>query len=112
MKLVENVKKMRINARSACIAVFAAVQAAPLCAQQSVLMPNQLSTLTEEIYKAFTGDVAKFILIFCLCGCAIAYGFNKDNDKLKKGIIAIGVAAVVLMIAQGTVGYVMSVMAP
>jgi len=76
------------------------IAAAPLFAQT---IPAGLTTLSENIRDAFTSDIVKIILVCCLAGCGVAYGFNKDNEKMKRNIIAIAVAIAIVMGAQGIV---------
>ncbi|MDR1211814.1 MAG: TrbC/VirB2 family protein, partial [Spirochaetaceae bacterium] len=59
-----------------------------------------MSNLMESVLEIFTGTFVKTILIVCLCGCAIAYGFNKDNEKMKRNALAIGVATAILCTAS------------
>ncbi|MDR2767331.1 MAG: TrbC/VirB2 family protein [Treponema sp.] len=67
------------------------------------LMPAGMTSLAESILEIFTGDFVKIILAIFLCGSAIAYGFNKDNEKIKRNAIAIGVAAAILIAASSIV---------
>jgi type IV secretory pathway VirB2 component (pilin) len=69
--------------------------AAPLFATD--LVPAGLTNMTTEIIGIFTGGIVKAILICCLAGCAVAYAFNKDNEKMKRNIIAIGIAIVIII---------------
>jgi len=73
--------------------------AAPLFAQGEI-MPQGMTTLVENIMKIFTGNFVRVIMIICLAGCAVAYGFNKDNEKMKRNIIAIGIAIGIIVGAQ------------
>jgi type IV secretory pathway VirB2 component (pilin) len=61
------------------------------------IMPAGMTNLMDSIVAIFTSGFVKAILIACLCGCAIAYGFNKDNEKMKRNIIAIGIAIAILV---------------
>jgi len=76
--------------------------ALPLFAQGrgNDIMPPGMTNLMESILAVFTGGFVKSFLIICLCGCAVAYGFNKDNEKMKRNIIAIGVAIGLLVCAS------------
>jgi len=69
--------------------------AAPLFAQADI-MPAGMTSLMQSILAVFTGPFVQTILTICFCGCAVAYGFNKDNEKMKRNIIAIGVAIGIL----------------
>jgi len=70
--------------------------AAPLFAQADIVPPGLTSVMT-SVRNVFTGPIVKIILTCCLAGCAIAYGFNKDNEKMKRNIIAIAVAIVIIV---------------
>jgi uncharacterized membrane protein len=82
--------------------LFAA--AFPLFAQGSNIIPPGMSNLMDDIVNVFTSGFVKSILIICLAGCALAYGFNKDNEKIKRNVIAIGVAIGILASASFIVG--------
>jgi type IV secretory pathway VirB2 component (pilin) len=79
--------------------------AAPLFAD---IMPPGMTTLADNVVAIFTGKFVRAILICCLAGCAVAYGFNKDNEKMKRNIIAIGVAIGILVAAASIVDAVWS----
>jgi hypothetical protein len=83
-------------------AVLAPVSALPLFAQGE-LLPSGMTTLMTSLLEIFIGDFVQGILVICLCGCAVAYGFNKDNEKMKRNIIAIGVALAILAAASNIV---------
>jgi len=68
------------------------------------IMPKGLVSLGDSIMEVFTGGLIKTIMICCLAGCAVAYGFNKDNEKMKRNIIAIGIAIAIIVGAQWIVG--------
>jgi hypothetical protein len=79
----------------------------PLFAQ----MPQGLGgmqSLADTILGIFTGDFIKVILAIFLCGSAVAYAFNKDNEKIKRNCIAIGIATAILITASSIVGAVMA----
>lgn len=82
--------------------------AAPMFAQGGDIMPQGMNSLAESVQEIFTGNIMRIILICCLCGCAIAYGFNKDNEKMKRNCIAIGIATGVLIAAQSIVEAIMN----
>jgi hypothetical protein len=79
-----------------------AAAASPLFAQND-LLPSGLNDLAGKVQEIFTGKIVRVILICCLAGCAVAYGFNKDNEKMKRNIIAIAVAIAILVAAQSIV---------
>lgn len=68
------------------------------------VLPPGLKTLSDDILEVFTGPFVKTILVIAACGCAVGYGFNKDNDKMKKNLLAIGVATAILATASFIVG--------
>jgi type IV secretory pathway VirB2 component (pilin) len=68
------------------------------------IVPAGMTTLMDSILAVFTGPLVKTILILCLVGCAIAYGFNKDNEKMKRNVIAIAIAIGVVVGATTIVG--------
>jgi len=76
--------------------------AMPMFAQD--IMPSGMQNLVDSILKIFIGDFVRAIMVICLAGCAVAYGFNKDNEKMKRNIIAIGVAIAIIVAAQSIVG--------
>jgi type IV secretory pathway VirB2 component (pilin) len=84
------------------LALFYLLGAASAFAQD--ILPGGMSTLMDNILGVFTGDFVKTILIIFLCGTAVAYGFNKDNEKMKRNCIAIGIAIAILIGASAIVG--------
>ena len=75
----------------------------PLFAQDAIAQLNSTAT---TILGHFQSPFVKAILAIFLCGSAIAYAFNKDNEKIKRGAIAVGIAAIIVMGASGIVGLV------
>ena len=61
------------------------------------IIPKGMTTLAENIRDAFTSPLVKVILGIMLCGSAVAYAFNKDNEKIKRNALAILIAAAILM---------------
>jgi type IV secretory pathway VirB2 component (pilin) len=82
--------------------IFYALAALPAFAKS--VLPAGMSSLMDNILEVFTGPFVKTILIIFLCGTAVAYGFNKDNEKMKRNCIAIGVAIAILIGASSIVG--------
>jgi hypothetical protein len=72
----------------------------PLALFAQALMPSGLTNLGEQVMEIFTGPLVRTILICCLAGCAVAYGFNKDNEKMKRNVIAIAIAIAIVVGAQ------------
>ena len=75
--------------------------ASPLFATN--IMPAGMQNLAEAILGIFTSFFMQVILAIFLCGAAVAYAFNKDNEKIKRNAIAIGVSAGILVGAQAIV---------
>jgi type IV secretory pathway VirB2 component (pilin) len=80
--------------------------AVPLFSQD--ILPAGMTSLMDSMLAIFTSGFTKAILIMCLCGCAIAYGFNKDNEKMKRNVIAIGIAIGILVGASQVVDMIWS----
>lgn len=78
-----------------------AAAAMPLFAAD--LVPAGLTNISDQIVLIFTGGLVRGILIACLAGCGVAYGFNKDNEKMKRNVIAIGIAIIIIICASGIV---------
>jgi len=64
------------------------------------IVPDGMTSLADSILSVFTGPLVRTILVIFLAACAVAYGFNKDNEKMKRNIIAIGIAIGVIVAAQ------------
>jgi type IV secretory pathway VirB2 component (pilin) len=76
--------------------------AVPLFSQN--IVPQGMITLTESLIEVFTGPIVTAILVLALIGTAIMYGVNKDNDRLKKGLIAVAISIGLIVGAQVIVG--------
>jgi hypothetical protein len=70
----------------------------------AVDMPDELTSLADSIKNIMSGAFVRTLLIIFLCASAITYAFNKDNEKVKRNCIAIGVAAAILVAATTIVG--------
>ena len=66
-------------------------------------LPGGLSNTATDLIGIFTGTLVRAILICCLAGCGIAYAFNKDNEKMKRNIIAIAVGIIIIIGAAAIV---------
>ena len=86
---------------------FLSLAQIPLYAAGTELLPSGMKDLVDNLVLVFTGDFVKGILVVFLCGCAVAYAFNKDNEKMKRNCIAIGIAIALLMGASFIVGKIM-----
>jgi type IV secretory pathway VirB2 component (pilin) len=74
---------------------------------QADIMPAGMKSIADGILAIFTGPFVKALLAIFLCGAAVAYGFNKDNEKVKRNCIAVGVACGILVVASSVVEAVM-----
>jgi len=76
-----------------------------LMAGQGVVPPG-MESLANNILAIFTSNFIRVILAIFLCGSAFAYAYNKDNEKIKKNAIAIGISSGILVAATGLVGFI------
>jgi type IV secretory pathway VirB2 component (pilin) len=103
----QKIKPVEKKITALSVFITAAARAFAQSAGTSIL-PAGMNTLASNILAIFTGGFVKTILIICLAGCAVAYGFNKDNEKMKRNIIAIAVAIGVVVASSAIVGAVWS----
>jgi hypothetical protein len=75
---------------------FTALISYPLYAAD---MPDKLTSLADNIKEIISGPFVRTLLIIFLCASAVVYAFNKDNEKVKRNCIAIGVAAAIIIAA-------------
>jgi len=71
------------------------------------LVPKGLDNISTDIMDIFTSKIITAILVACLAGCGVAYAFNKDNEKMKRNIIAIGIGIIIIGTAQQIVAAIM-----
>jgi len=69
----------------------------PLFAQQAL---EYMNSTAETILGIFTHNLVKVILAIALCGSAIAFAVNKDNQRIRNSALAILVAAAIIMSAS------------
>jgi len=98
-----NQTSKRINAFFILLILSLFCFTAPLFAQQAV---EQMNTLATTILNVFTSNLVKTILAIALCGSAIAFAVNKDNQRIRNSMIAIFVSAAIIMSAMFIVGLV------
>jgi len=79
--------------------------AMPLFAQS--IVPSGLESIGDQIQEAFTSPIITVILVGCLVGCGVAYAFNKDNEKMKRNVIAIAIGIIIIGTAQQIVTAIM-----
>jgi type IV secretory pathway VirB2 component (pilin) len=88
------------------LSVLHVLAAAGVYAQD--LLPAGMQSLAEGIKEVITGDFVKIILVIIFCGSAIAYAFNKDNEKIKRNCIVVAVGVALLMGASAIIDAVWS----
>jgi len=79
--------------------------AVPLFAE---VIPSGLSSVSSEVEGFFKSGIVTSILVCCLAGCGVAYAFNKDNEKMKRNIIAIAIGIVIITVAKEIVSSIMT----
>lgn len=84
--------------------------AASVQVQAQEIVPPGMQNLMDQLLTVFTGNLVRGILILSLAGCAIGYGVWRDNEKMKRNVIAIGIATIVIMAASGIVEALMRAM--
>lgn len=82
---------------------FLGFQAAAVFAAGTTIIPDGMTSLAENILGAMTSDFVKVVLACFLCGSAITYAFNKDNEKIKRNALAIGIGAAILIGASSII---------
>ena len=83
-----------------------AFQFLPVAAFAADEASTMLNDTTTNILNFIGGAWVKTILIISLCASAIVYAVNKDNDKIKRNALAVGIAGGILMVASALVGVV------
>jgi len=96
-----NQSSKRVNAFFILLILSLFFFATPLFAQQAV---EKMNTLAETILGIFTHNLVKTILAIALCGSAIAFAVNKDNQRIRSSAIAIGLSAAIIISASFIVG--------
>lgn len=71
-------------------------------------MPRGMQSLADSVLEVFTGRFVQIIFAIFFCGAAVAYGFNKDNEKVKRSCIAVGIACAMIASASAIVGAIWS----
>ena len=75
----------------------------PVLMAQTSIVPSDMTSLADNILGVFTSPFIRVLLAIFLCGSAIAYAFNKDNEKIKRNSIAVGISAAILVVATSLV---------
>ena len=69
---------------------------------------GKMEAVSDKVLALFTGGLVRTILAIAFCCSAVAYAMNKDNEKVKRGAMAVGIACVMIIAASGIVGFMMS----
>jgi type IV secretory pathway VirB2 component (pilin) len=92
-------KKLKTLKAALVTAFLSTATGAPLFAS-SFDVPPQMQDLADSAVEILTGPLVRTFFVIILVACAIAFGFNKDNEKMKRNIIIIFVAAIVILSAS------------
>lgn len=68
------------------------------------LVPAGMNTLAKTILDFFTGPIMVSIFGIVLCGSAVAFAYNKDNEKIKKTCIALFISIGLMFGATQIIG--------
>jgi type IV secretory pathway VirB2 component (pilin) len=68
---------------------------------------SKMQTAADSILEILTGSLVRAILAISLCACAVVYATNKDNEKVKRGCLAIGISGLIIMSASSIVRFFM-----
>jgi cobalamin biosynthesis protein CobD/CbiB len=60
------------------------------------VMPDNMKTLAENVKDTITGPFFKMFFGILMCASAVAYAYNKDNEKIKGKMLAILIATGIL----------------
>jgi len=67
----------------------------------------KMESAATKALEIFKSPLVKAILAISFCCCAVAYAMNKDNEKVKRGALAVGIATVMIIAAVGIVEFLM-----
>jgi len=87
------------------LSLLSAASAMPLFAD---IVPAGMTNVANSIHEFFKGPIMITIVTCILIGCAVAYAYSKDNEKMKKSMIAIGISVIVIACAGGIVSGILS----
>jgi hypothetical protein len=76
----------------------------PVFAQEAI---GKMESAADKVLKIFTGTLVRTILAISFCCSAVAYAANKDNDKVKRGALAVAIASIMIIAATGIVSFMM-----
>jgi hypothetical protein len=78
----------------------------PVFAQNDAIA--KMESVSNKVLDLFTGTLVRTILAISFCCSAVAYAMNKDNEKVKRGALAVAIASVMIIAASGIVGFMMA----
>jgi hypothetical protein len=104
-KLFLSLRSLPFSKIGAFIALYL-LSALPLFAQTGI--PGGMETLADAIMGVFKSRFITVILAIFFCGAAIAFAYNKDNDKVKRNCIAICISTFIIVCAQQIVDFIYS----
>jgi hypothetical protein len=76
----------------------------PVFAQDAIA---KMTSVADKVLAVFTGPLVRAILAIALCASAVVFATNKDNEKVKKGAFAVGIAGVIIAGASTIVSFFM-----
>jgi DMSO/TMAO reductase YedYZ heme-binding membrane subunit len=76
----------------------------PVFAQDAI---KKLDSTAQTVVGIFTSYWVRGILAISLCSSAIMFAVNKDNDKVKRNCLAVGIAAFIIICASSIVDFFM-----
>jgi peptidoglycan/LPS O-acetylase OafA/YrhL len=106
MNLLRTLKE-KLDKRYCAFVLFLAAASLPLFAAGD--LPGKMTTIATQVKDIMTGTGVRILLACFLAGSAVAYAFNKDNEKVKRNCIAVAVAAGILILASTLVDWVITV---
>jgi len=83
------------------LSLLSAVSAIPLFAVD--IVPVGMHNVADQVLAFFTGPIMITIVTCILIGCAVMYAYSKDNEKMKKSMIAIAISVIVIACAGAIV---------
>jgi len=87
------------------LSLLSAVSAIPLFAD---IVPAGMTNVANQIHEFFKGPIMITIVTCILIGCAVTYAYGKDNEKMKKSMIAIAISVIVIACAGAIVSGLLS----
>jgi len=83
------------------LSLLSAASAMPLFAAN--IVPTGMNNVADAVLEFFKGPIMITIVTCILIGCAVMYAYGKDNEKMKKSMIAIAISVIVIACAGAIV---------